>query len=104
MKPLIMATANCHQLLEIKSLALMDPPALEFTACIDERLTDRIPLEAANGTPKVSWFFSVSDHSARSRSARHASLVTPGVAPVYHSSAVGSRQRLGGICRSSGSP
>lgn len=57
MKPLIMATANCHQLLETKSLALIDPPALEFTTCIDERLTDRIPLEAANGTPKVSRFF-----------------------------------------------
>lgn len=57
MKLLIMATANCHQLLETKSLALIDPPALEFTACIDERLTDRIPLEAANGAPKVSCFF-----------------------------------------------
>lgn len=98
-----MAAANCHQPVETKSLALIDPPALGFTACIDECLTDWIPLAAANGTPKV--FFSTSQIIRRDLvEIRHASLVAPGVAPLYHSSAVGSRLRLGGICRYSDPP
>lgn len=60
-KPLITAPANCHQQVETRPLALIDAPPVEFAACIDERLTDWIPLAAASRSPPV-LFFHLSDH------------------------------------------